>query len=211
MNDNRNYKFPKNSVSDREEYAIISSWIKRGSKVIDLGCGDGSLLKLLRQEKSIKGEGVEISPSAIRSATNKGLKVKQSRIDGPLDYKDNQFDYAICSVTLQMVTYPEVLIKEMKRISKKQIISFPNFAFILNRLDLLINGRMPRFCLFGYDWYSTGHFHQLSLRDFKTLCKDEGIKITEQYHLVPKIFSFRPKILQIFPNLFSITSVFLTK
>ena len=138
-------------------------------------------------------------------------KVKLGRIDTHLKYKHNQFDYAVCNVTLQMVSYPEVLIKEMKRISKKQIISFPNFAFILNRFDLLINGRMPRFCLFGYDWYSTGHIHQLSLKDFKYFCQNENIKIVNEHHIIPSLSLVPKKLLKAFPNLFSLTSIFLTK
>lgn len=210
MNDNRNYKFPKNSISDREEYGVILDWIPKGSRVIDLGSGDGSLLKLLK-EKGINGEGIEISKSGVRVSKDRGLKVKQGQIDVNLDYKDNQFDYAICNVTLQMVSYPEVLIKEMKRISKKQIISFPNFAFILNRLDMLINGRMPKFSLFGYSWYSTGHIHQLSLKDFKIFCRDENIKIIKQHHIIPGFPLVPKKLLQKLPNLFSITSIFLTE
>ena len=210
MNDNRHYKFSKNSISSREEYDVILNWIPTGSKVIDLGCGDGSLLKLL-EKKGVTGEGIEISKTGVKASKGKGLKVKQGNIDTHLEYKDNHFDFAICNVTLQMVSYPEVLIKEMKRISKRQIISFPNFAFVLNRLDMLINGRMPKVCLFGYNWYSTGHIHQLSLKDFKVFCQSQNTKVINQHHIIPSTPLLPRKFLEKFPNLFSMTSVLLTK
>ncbi len=209
MNDNRNYSYSHNSSSRRGEYEIIASWIPSGSQVIDLGCGDGTLLTLLKG-KRVQGEGLEISESGVKVGQGKGLKVTKGRIDTKLDYKDGQFNFAVCNVTLQMVMYPEVLLEEMVRISRKQIISFPNFAFILNRLDLLLNGRMPRFMLFGYDWYSTGHIHQLSVRDFEEFCRRQKIKITGKYHFFPKQLSFVPRaILERFPDLLATTSIYL--
>lgn len=211
MNDNRNYKFAVNSMIQRDEYEIITELIPEGKSVIDLGCGDGSLLKLLKQ-KNIKGEGIEISSSGVLSARKKGLKVSRGRIDVPLKYKDKKFDYAICNVTLQMVMYPEVLIREMKRISKKQIITFPNFAFILNRLDLLINGRMPKFMIPGYEWYSTGHIHQLSIKDFRKMCDAENLQILDEKHIFPKrVVFFSQFFLRFFPNLFASTAIFITR
>lgn len=211
MNDNRNYSYGKNSAAYRDEYQIILDWIPKGSFVIDLGCGDGSLLKLLKA-KGISGEGVELSESGITSAKNKGLKVKQGRIDILLPYKDQFFDFAVCNVTLQMVLYPEILLLEMKRIAKKQIVSFPNFAFIFNRLDLLINGRMPRIMIPGYEWYSTGHIHQLSIRDFRDFCKKNNFEILEENHIYPKQIFFIPKpILKLFANMCASSAIFLTK
>lgn len=209
MNDNRNYKFSKNSISKREEYDVILGWVPKGSTVIDLGCGDGSLLKLL-EKKHVEGRGIEISKTGVKESCKKGLKVEQGKIDVPLKFQNNQFDYAICNVTLQMVMYPEILINEMIRISKKQIISFPNFAFIFNRLDLLFYGRMPRFMIPGYNWYSTGHIHQLSLKDFYIFCRDQDLKIIRQHHFVPNMPLIPKRLLKKVPNLFSITSLFLT-
>lgn len=213
MNDNRNYFWSINSISKREEYNIITTWVKEKSKVIDLGCGDGSLLKLLKDKKKVNGTGVELSVSGCEAARKKGIKAICRRIDMPLEYKSLEFDYAICNVTLQMVMYPEVLVKEMKRIAKIQILSFPNFAFIVNRLDMLLNGRMPRVMIPGYKWYSTGHIHQLSINDFIDFCKEINLVIIDQKHVYPLRFGKLPipkKIISLKPNLFAYTAIFQT-
>lgn len=208
--DNRKYYYKKDSITEREEYSKILEWIPKGSEIVDLGCGDGSLLKFLK-EKGAEGRGVEISESGVKVAKKKGFKVIQGRIDEKLPYKKNQFDFAICNVTLQMVMYPEVLLLEMKRIAKKQIVTFPNFAYILNRLELLFMGRMPTFMIPGYEWYSTGHIHQFSIRDFMEFCRKNGIKILETKHIGPrKLFSLPNIILKKNPNLFASMGVFLT-
>lgn len=209
MNDNRNYKYNFDARSNRSEYQIITKWIPKNSRVIDLGCGDGSLL-LLFKKKGIAGEGIDISESAVKATRKKGIKATCSRIDIPLKYKNKEFDYAICNVTLQMVMYPEILLLEMKRIAHRQIISFPNFAFFLNRLDMLVIGRMPKIMIPGYQWYSTGHIHQLSIRDFVDFCKENKIKILSQNHIFPDRFLFIPrKVFSFFPNLFAYTAIFL--
>lgn len=204
--DNRAYKFSKESLTKRPEYPIISSWVIKDSTLVDLGCGDGSLLKLL-EEKGCSGAGVELSDSGIIACKQKKIKVYKARIDNKLPFKTQEFDYAICNVTLQMVMYPEKLISEMKRISKYQIISFPNFAFIQNRLELLFLGRMPKSGLFGYEWYSTGHIHQLSVRDFEAFCAIWGLKIKKKFYFTPlKIGKFVPV-----PNLFAISAIYMTE
>jgi methionine biosynthesis protein MetW len=138
------------------------------------------------------------------------LDVTRGRIDARLPFDNDSFDYSICNVTIQMVNYPEVLLNEMKRISKYQIISFPNFAFYKNRLDLLFNGRMPKPMLFGYKWYNTGHLHQLSIKDFNNLVQDAGgLKILDTYYLASgnPLFNLLMKLL---PNLFQIMKIVLT-
>lgn len=208
FNDNRNYSY-SSEVEKRDEYSIFIELIKPNSKVIDLGCGNGSLLSLLIEEKNITATGVEISESGVAVCKNKGLNVIKGRIDEPLNYDDNSFDYAICNVTIQMVMFPEILLKEMKRISKFQIISFPNFAFYKNRIDLLMNGRMPKPMMFDYKWYSTGHIHQLSINDFYELLNDiGGFRIVEIY-LGKSNNPIKNFLLQKFPNLFQILTVFL--
>jgi len=179
MNDNRKYKYSTKSTTDRPEFYIIREWVEPGKRIIDLGCGDGSLLEILKT-KNICGTGLDLSTTAIKSAKSKGLTAIRKKIDAKLPFPNNSFDYSICCVTLQMVMYPEILLSEMVRISKKQIISFPNFAFILNRLDLLLNGKFPRFMLFGYSWYSTGHIHQLSIRDFELYIESLKLKVIER-------------------------------
>ena len=173
-NDNRNYDYSNTFAEEREEYRLICELVESGSKVIDLGCGNGSLLQKLIKVKNIKGEGVELSSSGIEVCKEKGLKVYKGRIDEKLPFAEDSFDFSICNVTIQMVMFPEILLSEMKRISKYQIVSFPNFAHYKNRLDLLFKGRMPKPMLFEYKWYSTGHIHQLSIKDFYELVDDVG-------------------------------------
>jgi methionine biosynthesis protein MetW len=213
MNDNRNYRYTENSATKRTEFGAVTKLIQRGSKIIDLGSGDGTLLKILKDRKKTKGLGVEISSSGVRAAKKKGIKSIVGRIDAKLPFDDKEFDYAICNATLQMVMYPEMLLSEMKRVSKKQIISFPNFAFILNRLDLLVNGVMPRVMIPAYKWFSTGHIHQLSIKDFEVYCKENNFKIINTAHIGPgKIFYLPSKFLaKLSPNLFAMMAIFMTQ
>ncbi len=209
-NDNRFYDFSKEDFYTRAEFFIISNWLKNMKKVIDLGCGNGSLIKYIKERKNIEIEGIEIAQSGVDFCLKNGFNVRQGEID-KLDtykiYSDLQFDVAICNVTLQMVQYPEILLKEMMRISKYQIISFPNFAYFENRLELLFHGIMPRKMLFGYTWYNTGHIHQLSLRDFKNFCRNNNIQILKR-----KDFGFFKNISRfIWPNLLSKESIYLCK
>lgn len=181
MPDNRNYFYTeKSGIDNRPEYSYIVEWVSEGANVIDLGCGNGSLLGILKEKKKVSGSGIEITESGVNACLEKGINAKAGRIDVELsDIDSGSFDFAICNVTLQMVMYPEVTLREMKRISKYQIISFPNFAFLLNRLDMLFRGRMPRPMLFGYEWYNTGHIHQLSVLDFCRMLEKIDLQIVK--------------------------------
>lgn len=186
-NDNRDYLYVLNSFISRVEHSFVSSLIKKRSSVIDLGCGDGSLLKIIKEEKDPrKLLGIDISTTGVASCAKKGIEAIVSRIDCTLkNIKNKSFDYSICNVTIQMVSSPEILIKEMCRISRYQIISFPNFGFVLNRLEMLFLGRMPKFMLFGYDWYSTGHIHQLSVSDFEKFILENNINVERRKFVLP--------------------------
>lgn len=211
MNDNRNYYYDINSITRRLEFVDIAKWIKKGSTVIDLACGDGSLLFYLQKEKEIRqADGIDISKSGIDAARKKGITAKQGRIDAPLTYiRNNSYDYSICNVTLQMVMYPERVIQEMCRISTFQIISFPNFAYFPNRLEMLLKGRMPQIMLFGYTWYSTGEIHQLSIADFEDYCKYNKIKITERIYKTPGNTLLPKRLNKIFPNFAALMGIYL--
>ena len=207
-NDNRNYDYSSAFREEREEYKLICEMTEPNSRVIDLACGNGSLLVKLIKEKNIKGEGVELSSSGVEACKKKGLKVIQGRIDEKLPFDDNTFDYSICNVTIQMVMYPEILLSEMKRISKYQIVSFPNFCHYKNRLDLLLKGRMPKPMLFGYKWYSTGHIHQLSIKDFYELLNDVGeLKVLKVKNLIGTN-PIKRFIAMYLPNLFVPETIF---
>lgn len=178
MGDNRRYEYRPGSQARRAEFGAIAEWVPPGAKVLDLGCGDGTLLELLVEKRKVRGEGMELTPSGVEVCRNKGLEVRQGRIDEKLPWADDAFDIALCNVTLQMVMYPEKLLTEMARIAPKQIISFPNFANLKNRLELMFLGRMPRAMLFGHFWWNTGHIHQLSLNDFKDLLPSAHLRVS---------------------------------
>lgn len=206
MSDNRNYCWDNEQIILRPEYSFILNWISAGVKVIDLGCGNGSLLRILREKKNIEAFGIEISDTGVDVCKKNGINVKQGRIDVELkDISDNYFDFAICNVTIQMLIYPEITLREMKRISKYQIVSFPNFAFLFQRLELIFNGRMPRKLLYGYDWYSTGHLHQLSIKDFKNTAVMLGMKIKNAVYLIGR----HKMPVCIMPNLFATEAILL--
>lgn len=212
MNNNRDYSYSNNSITHRPEYSVIEQLINKNVSVIDLGCGDGSLLLQLKKKKGItKSVGLEISETGVMICAKKRIKAIKMRIDEKLPFGNKEFNYAICNMTLQMVMYPEILLREMVRISNKQIITFPNFAYILNRFELLIKGIMPKSMIPGYNWYSTGHIHQLSIKDFKDYCFKNNLYILKVDHIYPNRFFIIPKLfLKILPNLFANTGIFLT-
>jgi methionine biosynthesis protein MetW len=210
-NDNRLYDYSDCIEQDRAEYNIICDLVSDRSKVVDFGCGNGSLLKMLQLKKNITGIGYEISLSGVAACQDKGINAVCESIDKfHPELKDREFDYAICNVTIQMVMYPELLLKEMVRVSRYQIISFPNFAYISNRLDLLIYGRMPQPMLYDYNWYSTGHIHQLSIVDFEKMIEaTNGIKIVKRVGVPSRKFVLKNLISPLVPNLLEKIPIFL--
>ncbi|MDD5491397.1 MAG: methionine biosynthesis protein MetW [bacterium] len=206
MGDNRNYIWDNDQIATRPEYPYIEKWISNQAKVIDLGCGNGSLLQILKNKKKISPSGIEIAISGVNICVKRGLPASQGRIDVALtNIPDNSFDFAICNVTIQMVMNPEILLQEMKRIARFQIISFPNFAFLWQRLELLFRGRMPQKLLYGYDWYSTGHIHQLSIKDFNRITRARGFRIRDSVFLIGRHKMPFP----VWPNMLASEAIFL--
>ena len=206
--DNRNYEYETGEVSVRREFEIITEFIPENQKVLDLGCGDGTLMQMLRDRKGATADGIELVPSGVEVCKEKGFACREGRIDVPLEDGDQTYDYAICNVTIQMVMYPETLLREMKRVARRQIISFPNFGFYKNRLEMLLNGRMPRSMLFGYRWYDTGHIHQLSNCDFLELIEHVGgLNVVEDLSIRP-LNPLKGALYSWFPNLFGSVSIF---
>ena len=209
-NDNRNYNYGSFEFYVRAEFPTICDWLSSGARVIDLGCANGSLMKYILDRKKVEIVGVEKSVSGVNYCVSNNLLASVGDIDCRETYRKYQtdeFDYAICNVTLQMVMYPEILLEEIMRISRRQIISFHNFAFFRNRFDLLMMGRMPQPMLYGYKWYNTGHIHQLSLNDFYIYCRDIQWNIEKVKHL--GCWQFLANLC--FPNFFSKETIFLLK
>lgn len=208
-NDNRAYNYTAFPDEDRREYERIMKLIPNGASVIDLGCGNGSLLQKLKLQKQAICHGIELAESGVNICRQKGLDVIQGNIDEPLPFSDNAFDYAICNVTIQMVRFPEILLKEMKRIARYQIVSFPNFGFYKNRLEMLFSGRMPQKMLFGYPWYATGHIHQLSVKDFLALVKIIGGLEVIKLDTNETSSALKNKMISLCPNLLGVLPIFL--
>lgn len=210
-NDNRKYDYTGHEVLDRAEFPVIMEMVKSGSSVCDLGCGNGTLIVNLRDERDCKVTGMELAESGVEVCRKKGLDVLQGSIDASLPWGDKVFDYAVCNVTLQMVERPEVLLSEMERIAKYSIISFPNFGYWRNRIELLLTGKMPRKMLFGYNWYSTGHIHQLGVSDFlKYISSRPGLRVVKIVP-APTGSMIADELAKVFPSLFAYIPVFLVR
>ncbi len=192
----------------RQDLQIIAQWIKPGTKVLDLGCGDGSLLEYLKNHKNVIPYGVEISIKGIIKCLKKGVPVFQGDIDeGLKDYKNNSFDYVILSQTLQVIRKPKLVLKEMLRVGKKCIISFPNFGYISVRCSLLFKGKMPVVDFLPYEWYETPNIHLLTIKDFLIFCQKEKIKILKKVYL--SRINHKPVEIKFMPNLFAQYGIFL--
>lgn len=165
-------------------YEIITKLLPSGARVLDLGCGDGTLLKKLIDEKNATGVGVEIDQGAAISAIEKGLSIIQGDIDNGLaQFLDKSFDYAILNQTLQTTEKPDFVMDEMLRVAKRAIVGFPNFGYWRVRSHLFFKGKMPKSRVLPYEWYNTPNIRCLTIGDFKEFCKARGAKIIETVHI----------------------------
>ncbi len=177
----------------RSDIEAIADLIEPGTKVFDVGCGEGEMLSLLLQKKQVQARGIEIDPARVGICLKKGLSVMQGDVDVDLaHYPANAFDYAILTQTLQVTKYPDKILTQALRVAKRVVVSIPNFGYWENRLQLLFRGRMPVTGTLSYQWYETPNIHFCTIRDFVVLCKDLGIKIEKRLALLPsgKIMHF---------------------
>ena len=180
----------------------LKDWISEDSKVLDLGCGDGSLLDDLKKEKSVSGLGIEIDAGKIKSCLEKGISVIEQDIDNGLKNFGNQtFDFVVMSQSIQALKRPELALEEIVRVGKECIVSIPNFANIKCRLQLFFKGQMPVSNALPHDWFSTPNLHLCSLEDFEELCKKCKISIIERK--LSKTNGEESFLMKLFPNLFS--------
>ncbi|MFT5703818.1 MAG: methionine biosynthesis protein MetW, partial [Rickettsiales bacterium] len=194
----------------RFDLEIIANLIKDKSKVLDIGCGNGELLQYLKTNKKSDCRGLEISQSDVSLALAKGISVMQGNAENDLIYyPDNSFDYAILSQTLQATKNPDEIVKQMLRIAKFAIISFPNFAHYKNRFYLAVNGKMPVSKTIPYQWFNTPNIHFCSIKDFEELCIKLNFSVNERIHLINsrKLDNFIGN--KIFANFFAEYGLFL--
>jgi methionine biosynthesis protein MetW len=164
----------------RQDFAIIASWVSFGSKVLDLGCGDGSLLTYLRGSLEAKGYGVEKDDANWLACQQNSINVIQMDLeDGLSGFEDQSFDTVILSQTLQAMHHTEEIVQEMLRVGQEIIVTFPNFGYWRNRMQITA-GRMPVSKILPYEWFNTPNVHLCTIKDFEIFCKDHKISIMER-------------------------------
>jgi methionine biosynthesis protein MetW len=168
----------------RPDLAVIAANVAAGSRVLDIGCGDGALMAALRSQAGADARGMEIDAGGVASCVARGLPVIQGDADTDLAfYPDGSFDYAILSQTLQTTRRPDLVLDELVRIGRKAFVSFPNFAHWRVRLSLLLGGRMPVTRLLPVAWYETPNIHHVTIDDFRSLFAVRGIAVERAWYL----------------------------
>jgi methionine biosynthesis protein MetW len=194
----------------RYDLQIIASWIESGARVLDLGCGEGELLRYLIHHRQAYGSGIEHNEAKVAECIGKGLSVLQGDINEEvLDYPDNAFDYVILSQTLQQVYEPAALIRSMLRIGKKGIVSFPNFSHWGIRMQLLFSGFAPVSKQLPHQWYDTPNIRVITIKDFRKFTREIGFKILKEVAIDTHSEDRYGKVIKIFPNLRATYGIFL--
>ncbi len=194
-------------VEARPDLQVIAERITPQSRVLDLGCGDGLLLRYLTETKQVSALGIDLEQEAVIKCVGNGVPVLHGDLNEPLDYiLDNSFDFVILSCTLQEMVAPHRLLAEMMRIGRCGVVGVINFGFIMTRLQLLLSGRMPMSKTLPHQWFNTPNIHLGTLRDFKRLCRDLNFRVVET---IPLSAGGRAETLpQLWPNLLATNCVF---
>jgi len=196
--------------SMRYDLQIIASWIDPGSHVLDLGCGNGELLRYLINKKKVTGSGIELKEEKVAACIEKGLTILQGDINEEVpDYPEQTFDYVILSQTLQQVYEPDTLIREIMRIGKKGIVSFPNFSHWTCRMQLLSSGYAPVTKQLPYQWYNTPNIRVITIKDFRKFIHDVGLKILNEVAINTHSQDRYGKIIKFLPNVRATYGIFL--
>ncbi len=191
-------------IYGRRDYAIIGELIEPGTRVLDLGCGEGELLAWLKEHKNVNARGVEMTVNRVQKAIGRGVSVYQGDLESALaDYPEKVFDYVILSQTLQETRDPLRVLRGMLRSSRRAIVAGPKFGHSTVRLAHLWNGRAPKTDLFPHDWYDSPNIHFLTIFDFEDLMRKE------RWHVERRIFLAGYREVTLFPNLMAEVAVFL--
>ena len=209
-----NLNVPSHSVrasdTSRIDLLLIAEMVTPGARVLDVGCGDGTLLRLLAEKRGVDGRGIELSQAGVNSCVAQGLAVIQGDADTDLVYyPDLAFDYAILSQTIQATYSPRDVLKQLLRIGRRAVVSFPNFGHWRVRTGLMFGGKMPTTDNLPNRWYDTPNIHLCTIKDFLDLCKDVGAKV-ERAHALNAYGSKMGVSMPLFmQNLFGEQAVFL--
>jgi methionine biosynthesis protein MetW len=188
--------------SARPDLAFIAHWVKPGSHVLDVGCGDGVMMEYLQAGKQCTGYGIEIADDKVLASTQRGVRVIQQDMENGLGlFRDNSFDTVLCLSSLQMMKHVEDLLRDIVRVGKEIIVSFPNFAYWPHRVALL-KGRMPVSKTLPYQWYDTPNVRCATINDFRDLAEDVGLEVVECVALA------EGRIVDLLPNLRGELAVF---
>ena len=186
----------------RFDLQIIASWIRPGSRVLDLGCGEGDLLSFLKDYKNVEGVGIEFVESKVAKCIERGLSVLQGDINEEIpDYPDSFFDYVILSQTLQLVYEPAKLIMELMRVGKKGIVSFPSFSHWQVRFQLLLTGHAPVTKQLPYSWHDTPNIRVITLKDFRKFAREVGFRIYRETAINTGRKDKKGRIIRFMPDL----------
>lgn len=168
------------ATAQRPDFAAIAAWVKPRARVLDLGCGDGSLLRFLTEQRGISGYGVEIDDRNVLACVNNGINVIQRDLEAGLSvFESESFDFVILSQTLQAMRHTETIVREMLRVGREGIATFPNFGYWRHRLQVVL-GHMPVSPDLPYQWFDTPNVHLCTIDDFEMFCRQHGVRILER-------------------------------
>jgi len=191
----------------RTDHDLLQQWIHAGSRVLDLGCGDGTLLKQLSQSKQIQGYGIENNRELIIAGIENGINILEQNLnDGLSNFPDNSFDTVLMTQAIQAMSRPAEVLDEMLRVGKECIVTFPNFGNWRARWHLAIKGRMPVTKQLDFEWYNTPNIHFCTVNDFEALCHQKGIRVLNRT-MVSEQFPDN-SLKQVLPNLFAQTAIY---